>query len=94
MAIPILINRSTVPGKVPAAGSLELGELALNIADGKWFYLTLAGAITELTGTVPPDATETANGLMSAADKMKLDHIQANAEANVPANLRQDGVSI
>lgn len=79
MAIPILIKRSTVPGKVPAAGSLEPGELALNTVDGKLFYLPPAVNITELTGTVPPDATETADGLMSAADKTKLDNIANNA---------------
>lgn len=34
MANVIKIKRSTVPGKVPLAGDLEVGELAINTADG------------------------------------------------------------
>jgi hypothetical protein len=34
MANVIKIKRSTVPGKVPLAGDLEVGELAVNTADG------------------------------------------------------------
>lgn len=31
---PILIKRSSVPGKTPVSGDLQYGELALNYADG------------------------------------------------------------
>ena len=34
MANIIKIKRSTVPGKVPLPGDLEVGELAVNTADG------------------------------------------------------------
>ena len=37
MANLIKIRRSSVPGKVPATGDLELGELAVNTNDGKLF---------------------------------------------------------
>jgi len=35
MSTPIRIKRSAVPGKVPALGDLQLGELAINTYDGK-----------------------------------------------------------
>jgi hypothetical protein len=37
MATPIRIKRSAVPGKVPAAGALQYGELALNLNDAELY---------------------------------------------------------
>lgn len=37
MANTIKIKRSSVAGKVPATGDLQLGELAINTYDGKLF---------------------------------------------------------
>ena len=39
MATPFRIKRSAVPGKVPAATDLQLGELALNTFDADLFTL-------------------------------------------------------
>lgn len=38
MATNITIKKSSVPGKVPATGDLEYGELAINYADGIIYY--------------------------------------------------------
>lgn len=45
----IKLKRSGVTGAVPS--SLELGEPALNYADGKLFYRNLAGSIVEFGGS-------------------------------------------
>lgn len=37
MANLVKLKRSAVPGRVPATGDLELGELALNTYDGKLY---------------------------------------------------------
>jgi hypothetical protein len=41
----ILIKGSSIPGKVPALSSLELRELAINVADGKLFTKTASEEI-------------------------------------------------
>jgi hypothetical protein len=37
MAQIIKLKRSTTPGSVPTTGNLSIGELAINVADGKVF---------------------------------------------------------
>ena len=34
----VLLKRSSVIGKVPVAGDLQYGELAINFADGRIYY--------------------------------------------------------
>lgn len=58
MAQTIKLKRSSVPGKIPTAGQMEIGELALNSADGKIFVrdnsevrpIVTTGA--EITGSI------------------------------------------
>lgn len=38
MATKILLKKSSVAGRVPAAGDIDYGELAINYADGKIYY--------------------------------------------------------
>lgn len=38
MASNIILKKSSVVAKVPVAGDLQFGELALNYADGKLYY--------------------------------------------------------
>lgn len=38
MSTSIKLKRSSVPGKVPTGGQLELGEVAINTHDGKMFF--------------------------------------------------------
>jgi hypothetical protein len=45
MADVIRHKRSATAAAVPSAGQLELGELAINVADGRLYFKTSAGAI-------------------------------------------------
>lgn len=45
MADVIRHKRSATAAAVPSAGQLELGELAINVADGRIYFKTSAGAI-------------------------------------------------
>jgi len=46
MADKILHKRSLTPGSIPTTSSLEIGELAINVNDGK-LYLRQSGSITD-----------------------------------------------
>lgn len=48
MADPIRLKRSSTPGAVPTAGQLQVGELAVNSADGKLFTKLVDGTIVPL----------------------------------------------
>lgn len=48
MADKILHKRSSTPSAVPSAASLELGELALNTADGRAFMKKGDGSVVEI----------------------------------------------
>ena len=50
MTTVIKPKRSTFPLSVPAAGNLEVGELAINIPDGKLYTKNTDGTIKELGG--------------------------------------------
>jgi hypothetical protein len=45
----LLPKRSTVPGKVPTTGDLQIGELAVNLTDAK-LYSRNSGGVIELGG--------------------------------------------
>lgn len=38
MSTNIILKRSSVPGKVPTTGQLDLGEIAINTNDGKLYF--------------------------------------------------------
>ena len=50
MATVIKPKRSEVALAVPSAGSLEVGELALNVTDGKFYTKTSGNAVKEVGG--------------------------------------------
>ena len=50
MATVIKPKRSEVALSIPSAGSLEVGELALNVTDGKFYTKTSANAVKEVGG--------------------------------------------
>ena len=50
MATVIKPKRSETALAVPTAGSLEVGELALNVTDGKFYTKTSANAVKEVGG--------------------------------------------
>ena len=54
MADKILHKRTATPGKVPAAGDLTPGELALNTGDGKVYTKRDDGGVVEVGGSGGP----------------------------------------
>ena len=50
MSNRFLIKKSSIAGRIPVAGDLEYGELALNYTDGKLYYKTSSNSIASLGG--------------------------------------------
>jgi hypothetical protein len=50
MSTVIKIKRSETPSQIPGSGSLEAGELAMNVTDGKFFTKTSGGSVVEIGG--------------------------------------------
>jgi len=48
MANTILLKRSSTASSVPAAGSLQAGELAVNLADQKLYSKTAGGTVVQV----------------------------------------------
>jgi len=46
----IKLKRSETPSQIPGAGSLETGELAMNITDGKFYTKNSGGTVVEVGG--------------------------------------------
>ena len=50
MSTVIKLKRSETPSQIPSSGSLEAGELAMNVTDGKLFTKTSGGTVKEVGG--------------------------------------------
>ena len=50
MATVIKLKRSETALSIPSAGSLEAGELAMNVTDGKFYTKTSGGVVKEMGG--------------------------------------------
>ena len=50
MATVIKPKRSEVASSIPSAGSLAVGEIAMNITDGKFYTKTSGGTVKEMGG--------------------------------------------
>ena len=50
MATVIKLKRSETALAIPSASSLEAGELALNVTDGKFYTKTTGGSVKEVGG--------------------------------------------
>jgi len=63
MAQTIKLKRSNTSGAIPTSGQLELGEVAINTADGKMYFKDSSNNIvwvnktSEVTSTAPTSAT-------------------------------------
>jgi hypothetical protein len=62
MAITLIHKNSTTPGAVPNAAQLTPGEIAVNLADKKWFTKTTAGAVVCLNFLTVLDGGEITSG--------------------------------
>lgn len=57
----IKLKRSLTPGSRPSVGTLQLGELATNVADGNWFF-ERSGSIEQLITSTPVTASLNVSG--------------------------------
>ena len=68
MATVIKPKRSETALSVPAANSLAIGELAMNVTDGKFFTKTTGGVVKEVGGaaSVTLDSVTTAGNITTS----------------------------
>ena len=66
MSNQIILKKSSVGAKVPVAGDLTYGELALNYADGKLYYKDSSNAIKSFTNDA---STVTLTGTQTLTNK-------------------------
>ena len=69
----ILFKKSSVPGKVPTIESLQLGELALNTADGKAYFKKTNDTLAELYEYILPPATSQSLGGIKVGAGLAVD---------------------
>lgn len=50
MSTVIKLKRSETPSQIPGSGSLEVGELAMNVTDGKFYTKNSGGTVVEVGG--------------------------------------------
>ena len=50
MSTVIKLKRSETPSQIPSSGSLAVGELAMNITDGKFYTKNSGGTVLEIGG--------------------------------------------
>jgi hypothetical protein len=90
MAQIIKFKRSTTSGAVPGTGSLEYGEIAMNVTDGKVFFKKGNDTIQELVATntdTPITGSININGAITASyfvgDGSRLENITVSQNATV-----------
>ena len=90
MAQIIKFKRSTTSGAVPGTGSLEYGEVAMNVTDGKVFFKKGNDTIQELVATntdTPITGSININGAITASyfvgDGSRLENITVTQAATV-----------
>ena len=62
MATVIKLKRSETPNQIPGASALEIGELAMNLPDGKLYSKTTGGAVKEVGGAGAVDLQTVTDG--------------------------------
>ena len=69
MATVIKLKRSETPSQIPGSGSLEVGELAMNITDGKFYTKNSGGSVVEVGGAGSVTLQDvTTNGAVTTND--------------------------
>ena len=86
MSTVIKIKRSETPSQIPSAGSLEAGELAMNVTDGKFFTKTSGGSVVEIGGAgsvtlqdVTDNAAVTTNDIVLNGSRLVFEGALENA---------------
>lgn len=89
MAQIIKLKRSTTPGSAPTTGSLAIGELAINVDDGKVF-LRRSGSqgdtVQELVGNIYTGSVEISGSVTASyfvGDGSRLENITVDQSATI-----------
>jgi len=65
----IKLKRSETPSQIPSAGSLAVGELAMNVTDGKFYTKNSGGSVVEVGGAGSVTLQDvTTNGAVTTND--------------------------
>jgi len=99
MAQKILMKKSTIPGRVPGVEDLQVGELAVNTADGRLFSKHVDGAVVPL-GAAPEasgggagsvEAVATGEIMAGCAVVLNTDGTVSRAESSVSPSVPATG---
>ncbi len=94
MANTILIKRNLTNGAVPTTASLELGELAVNVADGK-IFMRQSGSIGDTIATFNPFNNFIATGSITASVNLGTNtFLITSASKNIFSIDNAGGVSV
>ena len=94
MADLILIKRNLTAGAVPTTASLSLGELAVNVADGKLF-MRRSGSVGDIVTTFNPFNNFIASGSVTASvDVSTNTFLITSASRNIFSINNTGGVTI
>lgn len=93
MATNIRLKKSSVPGRVPSAGDLDHGELAINYADGVIYFKNASNNVQSINATPSGvDSTAVTNLIDSAYVQSKIDKTFINSlDVNAGTLDGQDG---
>ena len=90
MATVLKPKRSEVALSIPAANTLAVGELAMNVTDGKFYTKTTGGTVKEIGGAgaatlqdVTTSGAITANDLTLDGANLIFEGYLANAYENI-----------
>jgi hypothetical protein len=103
MSSKIILKKSSVASKVPVAGDLSFGELALNYTDGKLYYKNADGSTigafnAGFVGDVTLNGTQTLTNKTISADSNTLSGIAAssfvlsNSSGNIDGSAAQKAI--
>ena len=84
MAQTIVLKRSSLPGKVPDTGSLNVGEIAVNTYDGK-IFIKRSGNLDSIEGIVVTNSTTT--GSISLTKTGSFGELVITQDANIQRDL-------
>ena len=89
MAQIIKLKRSTTPGSVPTTGDLSIGELAINVSDGKVFLRrsgSLGDTVQELVGNIYTGSLDISGSVTASyfvGDGSRLENITVDQSATI-----------
>lgn len=89
MAQIIKLKRSTTPGSIPTTGDLSIGEIAINVSDGKVFLRrsgSLGDTIQELVGNIYTGSVDISGSVTASyfvGDGSQLTNITVDQSATI-----------